>query len=41
MGADVDPLLRRKLGDMADDVAVVARDIRDRQEEKKAEEAEA
>lgn len=40
-GAGVDPFLRYKLADMADDVVVVARDIEDRKAAKAVEEAEA
>lgn len=38
-GADVDPLLRYKLTDIADDIVVVARDAKERREMKAAEEA--
>lgn len=38
-GTDVDPLLRYKLADMADDIVVVARDAEERREMKAAEEA--
>lgn len=38
LGGGVDPLLRHKLADMADDVVLVARDLEDRRKDKQKEE---
>lgn len=40
LGSGVDPVLRSKLTDMADDIAAVRRDVEERQRDKQEREAE-
>lgn len=40
LGSGVDPVLRSKLTDMADDIAAVGRDVEERQNDKQEREAE-